>query len=56
MRVIQDGVRAMILPECAKCILEEKYPNDFEECPIWKCDAIDECDPDCEFYTEEWEP
>lgn len=55
MRVICDGVEAFCIPECARCILEEKHPYDFQECPIWKNEDINVCTPDCEFYTENWD-
>ena len=54
LRMYHDGVRALIIPDCAKCILEDKNPVDMEECPAWKCEEKDMCDGDCEYYTEEW--
>ena len=52
LTVVYDGVKSFVVPDCAECILAEKHPNDMDECPLWKCEAKDECDPDCEFYTE----
>lgn len=54
MRVMCDGVEAMILPDCARCLLADKHPHAFDECPAMKRAAADECDPDCEYYTELW--
>ena len=50
MRVIRDGVEAMILPDCAKCEVAGKHPHDFNECPIRELYGLydeDVCDPDC---------
>jgi hypothetical protein len=55
MTLIHDGIKSYIYPDCAKCMLAEKYIDDMNECPIWQCEGKDECDPDCAFYTEEWE-
>lgn len=55
LTVVYDGVKAFVVPDCAECILAEKHPDDMDECPLWKCEAKDECDPACEFYTEHWE-
>ena len=49
-----DGVRAYIVPDCAECIYAEDNINSMNECPLWKCGSSDECDPDCEYYTENW--
>ena len=53
LTVVYDGVKAFVVPDCAECILSEKHPDDMDECP--KYEAKDECDLDCEFYTEHWE-
>ena len=56
MRVVYDRVEAMVLPESAFCILAQERLCDMTECQAWKCDDIGECDPDCEYYTEENDP
>ena len=52
--VVCDGVKAFVTPDCAKCLLEDEKINNMDECPRWQCESKIECDPDCEFYTEEW--
>lgn len=57
MRVIHDGIEAMVLPDCARCAIAEKHPHEFDECPVrsaWGMDDTDVCDPDCPYYTEDW--
>ena len=58
MRVVQDGVEAMVLPDCAKCEATGLHPHDFNVCPIrdhYGLDDEDICDPDCPYYTEDWD-
>jgi len=55
MRVMCDGVEAMVLPECAYCTLAGKHPHAFDECPGRWLSVVDECDPDCIYYTERWD-
>lgn len=51
----QDGVEVTVLPDCARCIIEDKHPLlEMDKCPLWKCDSEYECSSDCEYYTEQW--
>ena len=54
IQMFQDGVEVQVLPDGAKCIIEDKCPFEMEECPLWKCESKYECSPDCEYYTEEY--
>ena len=55
MTLICDGVKGYVVPDCAKCLLEGESINSMDKCPRWQCEAEDECDPDCEYYTEDWD-
>ena len=49
--MFSDGYKCVI-PSYTRCILTWKNPSEMDECPIWKCEAKDQCDGDCEYYTE----
>ena len=56
MKVYNDDVEIMVLPDCAKCKLTGKSPIDMEECPMgfFQDDDEDICFPgECEEYTED---
>ena len=55
MRLYQDGVDVYVLPDCAKCTLENKHPFEFEKCPISKCENDNECTGECEYYEENYD-
>lgn len=50
LRILQDGVEVMILPDTAECLVDEKgrSPLDLGECPC----GYDTCSPDCAWYAE----
>lgn len=52
--LIQEGVKSYVVPDCTKCICAEKNINNMNDCPLHKCEEKDECDPDCEYNTEDW--
>ena len=54
LRMFSNGIESYVVPDCAKCILSEKHPHEMDKCPMWKCEEKDQCDGDCEYYTEEW--
>ena len=54
LTVVYDGVKAFVTPDCAKCICEGDNINNMDKCPLWKCEGENECNPACEFYTEDW--
>lgn len=51
MRMSQDFVEIMVLPDGAKCLADEEYrdPFDIEECPL----GYEVCFGDCSYYNEE---
>lgn len=55
MKVYNDDVEIMILPDCAKCKLTGNSPLNMEDCPMgfYQDDDDDICLPgDCEYYSE----
>lgn len=52
---IHDGIKSFVTPDCAMCNYEGDRINNMDKCPLWKCECEDYCDPDCEFYTEDWD-
>lgn len=52
---IYDGIKSFVVPDCAMCIIEGDRINNMDKCPLWKCESEYDCDPDCEFYTEDWD-
>ena len=54
LTVVYDGVKAFVTPDYATCICEGEKINNMDKCPLWKCESENECNPDCEFYTEHW--
>lgn len=55
LSVVYDGVKALVTPDCAMCIVEGENINNMDACPLRKCRDEYECDPDCEYYTEDWD-
>ena len=53
----ESGIEIYCLPDCAKCTLTGKSPEDMDECPGCYFDTFGyECHPgECEYYTEDWE-
>lgn len=50
MKVMQDGVQVMILPDDAKCLADDdnRSPFDIIDCPI----GCEECTGYCDYYVE----
>ena len=55
MTIVYDGVEGTVVPDFAMCVVEGDRIINMDECPIWKCDSVCRCDPDCQYYTEDWE-
>lgn len=55
MTTIHEGVRGYVVPDCAKCMYEGEDINSMDRCPLCRCESEYDCDPDCEFYTEDWD-
>ena len=53
LTTIRDGIKAFVISDCAMCICAGDRINYMDKCPLWKCESEYDCDPDCEFYTEE---
>ena len=51
LTIIYDGVKSFVVPDCAMCIYEGDKINNMNKCPL---ESEDYCNPDCEFYTEDW--
>lgn len=50
MNMYQNGVKVLVLPDGAKCLMDDEEKNPlYIECPI----GHEECTGDCEYYTEE---
>lgn len=57
MRVYNDDVEIMVLPDCAKCKLTGESPLEMGECPMGFFQDGDEdicISGECEEYTEEY--
>ena len=55
MTTIHEGVRGYVVPDYAKCMYEGEDINNMDRCPLCRCESEFDCDPDCEFYTEDWD-
>ncbi len=45
-----DGIDIYVLPDCARCALEDKSPLEMDDCP----ENRDFCCPDsCDYYSED---
>ena len=51
LRMFSDGYECVI-PSYTRCILTGQNPLKMDECPMWKCEEKDQCDGNCEYYTE----
>lgn len=51
MKMLSNGVEVYVLPGKAMCMADEEHhsPLDLNFCPI----GNEECDGDCEYYTED---
>ena len=48
-----DGIEIYVLPDCAKCELSGKSPEQMDECPIRYKTGFEDCMPgECPYYTE----
>lgn len=45
----EDGIKVLVLPDTARCIITEKNPLYMSDCPL----AKEYCCGNCECYTEE---
>lgn len=50
LKMYQDGVEVMILPDSAECLVDVdgRSPLDLDECPC----GYETCLPDCAWYAE----